>query len=97
MATSLPPQLQLPPQQDTLPVGQMQPMQMQILNVHTPTSSYSIVHSLQQETFYALVQKLAKKEGLDEGKVIKNGSANGFIKYEWSDGIWNLDDGESLS
>ena len=68
---------------------------MHVLNVHTPKSSYSIVHSLQQDTFESLCLKLAKKEGVSADRLQggKHGGG-GWIKYEWNEAIWNLDDGQ---
>jgi len=63
------------------------PQQMHIVNVHTPKTSYSIVHALQQNTFQELSAKLAKKEDVGVEQV-----GNGWIKYEWNDDVWNLDD-----
>ena len=69
------------------------PPELQILNVHNPTSSYAIIHSLQQETHSSLISKISKKEA-PGGHNAAVGP--GWIKYEWNEGIWNLDDGSFI-
>jgi len=60
-----------------------------ILEVHTPTTSFAIQHSLAQETLQALFNKLSRKAntGANGARV-----GPGWLKYEWNDGVWNLDD-----
>ncbi|TFK42316.1 hypothetical protein BDQ12DRAFT_719200 [Crucibulum laeve] len=60
-----------------------------VLNVHTPTSSFAIVHSLTQESLLALCDKLSRKAHTDyHGERV----GPGWLKYEYNDTIWNLDD-----
>ncbi|KAF4615040.1 hypothetical protein D9613_002644 [Agrocybe pediades] len=60
-----------------------------VLNVHTPTSSFAIVHSLTQETLLDLYNKLSRKPNTDYyGERV----GPGWLKYEYNEAIWNLDD-----
>ncbi|KAJ6502325.1 hypothetical protein C8R45DRAFT_615977 [Mycena sanguinolenta] len=60
-----------------------------ILNVHTPRSSFAIVHSLTQETLVDLYDKLSRKANTGyTGQRI----GAGWLKYEFNDTVWNLDD-----
>ncbi|KAL0946739.1 hypothetical protein HGRIS_012918 [Hohenbuehelia grisea] len=60
-----------------------------VLNVHTPTSSFAIVHSITQESLLALYDKLSRKAHTDyHGERV----GPGWLKYEFNDTIWNLDD-----
>ncbi|KAJ3517407.1 hypothetical protein NLJ89_g524 [Agrocybe chaxingu] len=60
-----------------------------VLNIHTPTSSFAIVHSFTQETLLDLYNKLSRKAGTEYyGQRV----GPGWLKYEYNDGIWNLDD-----
>ncbi|KAF8163581.1 hypothetical protein B0H34DRAFT_672541 [Crassisporium funariophilum] len=60
-----------------------------VLNIHTPTSSFAIVHSLTQETILDLYNKLSRKTNTDyHGQRV----GPGWLKYEYNDAIWNLDD-----
>ncbi|KAF8912086.1 hypothetical protein CPB84DRAFT_1841785 [Gymnopilus junonius] len=60
-----------------------------VLNIHTPTSSFSLVHSLTRETLLDLYDKLSRKHNTDYyGERV----GPGWLKYEYNDGIWNLDD-----
>ena len=78
--------------------SQAQHNNMHVLNVHTPRSSYAVVHSLQQDTFQALCVKLAKKEGVSADRLQgSHHGGGGWLKYEWNEGVWNLDDGECMS
>ncbi|KAF7338113.1 hypothetical protein MVEN_02036000 [Mycena venus] len=64
-------------------------MSASILNVHTPQSSFAIVHSLTQESLLDLYDKLSRKAGTGyTGKRV----AAGWLKYEFNETIWNLDD-----
>jgi len=60
-----------------------------ILEVHTPTTSFAIQHSLAQETLQTLFNKLSRKAntGANGARV-----GPGWLKYEWNDVVWNLDD-----
>ncbi|KAF7304995.1 hypothetical protein MKEN_01214200 [Mycena kentingensis (nom. inval.)] len=62
-----------------------------ILNIHTPSSSFAVVHSckLTQESLTELYDQLSRKAGA--------GYTNarigpGWLKYEFNDTVWNLDD-----
>ncbi|KAJ7272015.1 hypothetical protein B0H12DRAFT_1044129 [Mycena haematopus] len=60
-----------------------------VLNVHTPRSSFAIVHSLTQESLVDLYDKLSRKAGTGyDGKRVDAG----WLKYEFNDTVWNLDD-----
>ncbi|KAH7888821.1 hypothetical protein F5I97DRAFT_1965655 [Phlebopus sp. FC_14] len=60
-----------------------------ILNVHTPTSSFAVIHSLNDESLQQLYDKLTRKGRTEfRGRRV----AQGWIKYCWNDAIWNLDD-----
>ncbi|EIM89939.1 uncharacterized protein STEHIDRAFT_74325 [Stereum hirsutum FP-91666 SS1] len=59
-----------------------------ILNVHTPSSSFAIIHST-NESVTALFNALSRKHNTDfHGKRV----GPGWIKYEWNESVWNLDD-----
>jgi hypothetical protein len=60
-----------------------------ILDVHTPTSSFAIVHSITQDSLQSLYDKLSRKAHTDyHGARV----GPGWLKYEWNDTVWNLDD-----
>ncbi|KAL4266128.1 hypothetical protein AB1N83_000561 [Pleurotus pulmonarius] len=60
-----------------------------ILNVHTPTSSFAIIHSTATEPLETLYDKLSRKAHTDyHGKRV----GPGWLKYEFKDSVWNLDD-----
>ncbi|KIM48748.1 hypothetical protein M413DRAFT_437926 [Hebeloma cylindrosporum] len=60
-----------------------------ILNIHTPTSSFAIIHSLTQESLLDLYNKLSRKANTGYyGERV----GPGWLKYEYNDAIWNLDD-----
>ncbi|PBK97127.1 hypothetical protein ARMGADRAFT_989565 [Armillaria gallica] len=60
-----------------------------IINVHTPSESFAIVHTITQESLEALYDKLSRK-----AHTAYHGSrvGSGWLKYEFNDSIWNLDD-----
>ncbi|KAG7448028.1 uncharacterized protein BT62DRAFT_979829 [Guyanagaster necrorhizus] len=60
-----------------------------IINVHTPSESFAIVHSITQESLEALYDKLSRK-----AHTAYHGSrvGPGWLKYEFNDSVWNLDD-----
>ncbi|KAH9843184.1 uncharacterized protein C8Q71DRAFT_853670 [Rhodofomes roseus] len=59
-----------------------------ILNVHTPVSSFSIVHT-NDDTLENLFEKLTTKTLVEfTGRRVRPG----WVKYSWNDSIWNLDD-----
>ncbi|KAJ1309595.1 hypothetical protein OPQ81_006368 [Rhizoctonia solani] len=62
-----------------------------VLDIHTPTSSFSIAHSLQEDSLQILFDRLgAKANGLHVGP--------GMVKYGWQDGpVFNLDDDADYS
>ncbi|KDQ60923.1 hypothetical protein JAAARDRAFT_55657 [Jaapia argillacea MUCL 33604] len=60
-----------------------------IVNVHTPTSSFAIVHSIEEDSLQSLFDKLSRKSSTDyKGERV----GPGWVKYQWNDAIWNLDD-----
>lgn len=60
-----------------------------VLNIHTPTSSFAIIHSLTQESLEDLYNKLSRKANTDYyGQRV----GPGWLKYEYNDAIWSLDD-----
>jgi len=57
--------------------------------VHTPTSSFAIVHSLSTDSLQNLFNTLSRKTHTDyHGERV----GPGWVKYEWNETIWNLDD-----
>ncbi|CCM00016.1 uncharacterized protein FIBRA_02042 [Fibroporia radiculosa] len=59
-----------------------------VLNVHTPVSSFAIVHS-NDDTLETLFQKLSKKASVEFNSLpVKSG----WVKYSWNGSTWNLDD-----
>ncbi|KAF8310224.1 uncharacterized protein EI90DRAFT_2987399 [Cantharellus anzutake] len=67
---------------------------MQILNIHTPHSSFSILHSLQQDNVQMLFEKLSRKSiGAARGKHV----GPGWVKYQHGGSYWNLDDESDYS
>ncbi|KAF8552517.1 hypothetical protein OG21DRAFT_1415950 [Imleria badia] len=64
-------------------------MSPSVLNVHTPISSFAIVHSLKDDSMHQLCDKLSRKCRAEfHGQRVQSG----WIKYVWGDTIWNLDD-----
>ncbi|KAF9244875.1 hypothetical protein BU15DRAFT_59066 [Melanogaster broomeanus] len=60
-----------------------------VLNVHTPTSSFAVIHSLNDESMRQLYEKLNRKCRAEfHGQRV----GPGWIKYHWNDAVWNLDD-----
>lgn len=56
-----------------------------VLDIHTPTASFSIAHSLQEDSLQLLFDRLSAKSSLRVGP--------GMVKYGWQDGpVFNLDD-----
>ncbi|KAH6918297.1 hypothetical protein BKA70DRAFT_12675 [Coprinopsis sp. MPI-PUGE-AT-0042] len=64
-------------------------MNPSVLNVHTPTGSFAILHSLTEETLDDLHNKLNRKVQNEFGGLH---IGSGWLKYEYNDSIWNLDD-----
>ncbi|GLB34693.1 hypothetical protein LshimejAT787_0202580 [Lyophyllum shimeji] len=63
-----------------------------ILNVHTPSSSFAIVHSVTQDSLQTLFDTLTRKAHTTyHGERV----GPGWLKYEFNDSIWNLDDGRN--
>ncbi|KAG1800040.1 hypothetical protein EV424DRAFT_437792 [Suillus variegatus] len=60
-----------------------------VFNIHTPTSSFALIHSLKDDTIQQLYNKLSRKSntGFHGNRV-----GPGWIKYNWGDTMWNLDD-----
>ncbi|KAG8746907.1 hypothetical protein FRC10_003078 [Ceratobasidium sp. 414] len=57
-----------------------------VLDIHTPTASFSIAHSLQEDSLQLLFDRLSAKSG---GLRVRPG----VVKYGWLDGpVFNLDD-----
>ncbi|KAJ6497066.1 hypothetical protein C8R47DRAFT_1184388 [Mycena vitilis] len=64
-------------------------LSVSVLNVHTPTASFSIVHHLTQESLLDLCDKLSRKAGTGyTGKRV----GPGWLKYDFNQTVWNLDD-----
>ncbi|EGO21050.1 hypothetical protein SERLADRAFT_363212 [Serpula lacrymans var. lacrymans S7.9] len=60
-----------------------------VLNVHTPSSSFAVIHSFNEENLGQLFEKLSRKSNTEfHGSSI----GPGWVKYQWNDSIWNLDD-----
>ncbi|KAG6916608.1 hypothetical protein DXG01_006165 [Tephrocybe rancida] len=61
-----------------------------ILDIHTPSSSFAIVHSFTQDTLQSLFDTLSRKAYTAyQGERV----GPGWLKYEFNDSVWNLDDG----
>ncbi|KAJ3725756.1 hypothetical protein C8R42DRAFT_659059 [Lentinula raphanica] len=60
-----------------------------VLDVHTPFSSFVVVHSLTQDSLQSLYDKLTRKV-----HTIYNGEriGPGWLKYEFNGSIWDLED-----
>jgi hypothetical protein len=67
---------------------------VKIVDVHTPTASFSIPHSLQQETLSTLFDRLSRKSntGAAGARV-----GPGWLKYEYNGCLWNLDDDQDYA
>lgn len=60
-----------------------------VFNVHTPSFSFALIHSLKDDTIQQLYNKLSRKSNTGfHGKRV----GPGWIKYNWNDAMWNLDD-----
>jgi len=67
-----------------------------IVEVHTPHTSFAIAHSFAQDTLQSLFAKLEKKHYA--GELSEEHSVGpGWLKYEWNDSVWNLDDDSDYS
>ncbi|KAF8660602.1 hypothetical protein AX16_001581 [Volvariella volvacea WC 439] len=79
-----------------------------VINIHTPTSSFAIVHSLNQEDLRILYNKLTRKINVEQPATPTARSSRalsysyktvgpGWLKYEFNGSIWNLDDESDYS
>jgi len=60
-----------------------------VISIHTPSSSLALVHSVTTESLTLLFDKLSRKRNTEfYGKRV----GPGWLKYEWSGSVWNLDD-----
>ncbi|KAI0062329.1 hypothetical protein BV25DRAFT_1900034 [Artomyces pyxidatus] len=60
-----------------------------VISVHTPSSSFAVVHSVADESLTTLFDKLSRKPNTDyHGQRV----GAGWLKYEWNNSVWNLDD-----
>lgn len=60
-----------------------------VVNIHTPSSSFAIVHSLTSDSLQSLLDTLSRKAHTDyHGERV----GPGWLKYEWNGTVWNLDD-----
>jgi len=60
-----------------------------VISIHTPSSSLALVHSVTADTLTLLFDKLSRKRNTEfYGKRVDSG----WLKYEWSGSVWNLDD-----
>ncbi|THU77808.1 hypothetical protein K435DRAFT_769945 [Dendrothele bispora CBS 962.96] len=60
-----------------------------VLEVHTPFSSFAVVHSITQDSLQSLCDKLTRKVHTSyQGERV----GPGWLKYEFNSTIWNLDD-----
>ncbi|KAI6046166.1 hypothetical protein EDC04DRAFT_2632340 [Pisolithus marmoratus] len=64
------------------------------VDVHTPRSSFSVIHSLNGESLQQLCDKLTRK-GRTEFRNKRVGP--GWIKYVWNNTVWNLDDADDYT
>ncbi|KIO21531.1 hypothetical protein M407DRAFT_80274 [Tulasnella calospora MUT 4182] len=62
---------------------------MDILDVHTPTTSFSIPHSLRDDSLETLFDRLSYKMSSSR---IPARVGPGWLKYEWNGSFWTLDD-----
>ncbi|KAJ8078971.1 hypothetical protein PM082_013255 [Marasmius tenuissimus] len=60
-----------------------------LLDIHTPSSSFTIVHSITQDSLDTLYHKLQKKV---QPTYHRNHVGPGWLKYEFNGTVWNLDD-----
>ncbi|KZS88416.1 hypothetical protein SISNIDRAFT_470213 [Sistotremastrum niveocremeum HHB9708] len=67
-----------------------------IIDVHTPSTSFSIVHALQEESLDGIYDKLSRKSDAATGARGER-IGPGWIKYLWNGGVWNLDDDSDYS
>ncbi|EJD42227.1 hypothetical protein AURDEDRAFT_89765 [Auricularia subglabra TFB-10046 SS5] len=65
-----------------------------IVNVHTPTTSFAVIHSLHEDTLETLFNTLSRKANIGTGGARVG---PGWLKYAWNDSIWNLDDAADYS
>ncbi|KAI6121593.1 hypothetical protein F5141DRAFT_1186789 [Pisolithus sp. B1] len=64
------------------------------VDVHTPRSSFSVIHSLNGESLQQLCDKLTRKGRAD----FRNKRVGpGWIKYVWNNTVWNLDDADDYT
>ncbi|KAI6157682.1 hypothetical protein BKA82DRAFT_130893 [Pisolithus tinctorius] len=64
------------------------------IDVHTPRSSFSVIHSLNGGSLQQLCDKLTRK-GRVEFRNKRVGP--GWIKYFWNNTVWNLDDADDYT
>ncbi|KAG8758253.1 hypothetical protein FRC14_000432 [Serendipita sp. 396] len=64
-------------------------MALQVLEVHTPTKSLAIPHSLKGENISSLFSRLSSK--------LRSTVGPGWIKYEYNNSFWDLDDDADYS
>ncbi|CAL1705112.1 unnamed protein product [Somion occarium] len=63
--------------------------ELPVINVHTPTSSFSIIFSNTEDTLHILFDKISKKAHTEfRDRRVKPG----WVKYSWNGSTWNLDD-----
>ncbi|KAG8894575.1 hypothetical protein FRB99_001133 [Tulasnella sp. 403] len=62
---------------------------LQIVDVHTPSQSFSIPHSLRDNTLEDLYDRLSRK--MSTGGTLAH-VGPGWLKYEWNTTFWTLDD-----
>lgn len=60
-----------------------------LVDVHTPRSSFSVIHSLTGESLQQLCDKLTRK---CRAEFRNKRVGPGWIKYVWKNAVWNLDD-----
>ncbi|KAG7092635.1 hypothetical protein E1B28_008977 [Marasmius oreades] len=75
--------------QQPLTVASMMSQGPALLNVHTPSSSFTIIHCITQDSLDSLYDKLRKKV---HSMHSRSRVGPGWLKYEFNDTIWNLDD-----
>ncbi|KIL69977.1 hypothetical protein M378DRAFT_720434 [Amanita muscaria Koide BX008] len=64
-------------------------MLQSVLNVHTPSTSFAIIHSLSEEDLVSLYDKLTRKVHSEyRGRRV----GPGWLKYDFNGAIWNMDD-----
>ncbi|EJD05804.1 uncharacterized protein FOMMEDRAFT_166136 [Fomitiporia mediterranea MF3/22] len=63
-----------------------------IVNVHTPSSSFAVIHSFAEDNLTTLFGKLDRKVRSTPEVADASHVGSGWVKYDWNGNVWNLDD-----